>query len=165
MKNLAALITAVVVALVSGSVGSATVVVPGCTDPGDPSVWLVKAGGFWRAAGKFGHYRVVIRREGVEHPIDRAELQILVTNDKAAKREIATCTDLKTPGLKGYVEDITFKKVDDKVTAITLDISMKAMNDVVLREMILASYRGKVQHVVDAPSMDLQDAADRLGSQ
>jgi hypothetical protein len=126
---------------------------------------LVKTGGFWRSAGRFGHYRVIVRREGVEHAIDRAELQILVTNDKTGKREISTCTDLKTPGLKGYVEDITFRKVSDAVTAISLDISMKAMGDVVLREVILASRLGKVQRIVDASSTDLQDMADRLGSQ
>jgi hypothetical protein len=136
-----------------------------CTEPTAATVWLVKTGGFWRSAGRFGHYRVIVRREGVEHAIDRAELQILETNDKTGKREVATCTDLKTPGLKGYVEDIVFRKVSDAVTAISLDISMKAMDEVVLREVILASRLGKIQRVVDATSTDLQEMADRLGSQ
>ena len=128
-------------------------------------MWLVKTGSFWRAGGRFGHYRVVVRREGVEHAIDRAELQILTTNDKTGKREITRCTDLKTPGLDGYVEDVSFKKVTDRATAVGIDISMKAMNDVILRETMLVSYQGKVQHIVDAPSIDLLDAADRLAPQ
>jgi hypothetical protein len=165
MKSLLSMIVAVSIVVAFPGVSLPTTNGSNCTEPTAPTVWLVKTGGFWRSGGRFGHYRVIVRREGVEHAIDRAELQILETNDKTAKREVAICTDLKTPGLKGYVEDITFRKVNDAVTAISLDISMKDMDEVVLREVILASRSGKVQRVVDAKSVDLQDLADRLGSQ
>jgi hypothetical protein len=165
MKTLAVVLATVGAVLVGGSKGATAAPPAGCVEPADPSVWLVKTGGFWRAGGRFGHYRVIVRREGVEHASDRAELQIVLTNDKAAKQEISTCTDMKTPGLKGYVEDVTFKKVDDKVTAISLDLSMKSMNDVVVREIVLASYRGKVKRVVEASSLDLPGLAEQLASQ
>jgi hypothetical protein len=72
---------------------------------------------------------------------------------------------MKTPGLKGYVEDVSFTKVDDTVTAISLDLSMKAMNDLVVHEIVLASYRGKVKRVVDASFVDLPGLAEQLASQ
>ena len=165
MKRLLSLIVAAGIVLVFPRASFPIANGSSCTEPTSGTVWLVKTGGFWRSAGRFGHYRVIVRREGVEHAIDRAELQILETNDKTGKREVATCTDLKTPGLKGYVQDVNFRKVNDAVTAISLDISMKDMDEVVLREVILASRSGKVQRVVDAKSIDLQDMADRLGSQ
>jgi len=133
-----------------------------CADPSADSVWLVRTGGFWRAGGKFGHYRVVVHREGVEHARDRVELQVLVTDAKKGRRAVAKCTELESPGLKGHVEDVRVQEIDDKVSAVYLDISMKAMSDVVLREVFLASYRGNTDRIQEATSVDLQDVADRL---
>jgi hypothetical protein len=122
-----------------------------------PDVWLVRTGGFWKQGKRFGHFRVVVVRKGIEHATDWAQLQILESNDQTQKRRVTTCIDLNTPGIKGYARDVTFSKASNKLTAIAVKIEMKGMGDVVLEDVFLVSNDGKVSKLAEAKAVDLED--------
>jgi hypothetical protein len=126
-------------------------------DAAGPDVWLVRTGGFWKQGKRFGHFRVVVVRKGIEHATDWAQLQLLESNDQSQRRKVTTCVDLLTPGLKGHVRDVTFSKASDKLTAVAVKIEMKGMGEVVLEDVFLVSNDGKVSKLVDAKAVDLGD--------
>jgi hypothetical protein len=116
---------------------------------------MMKTAGIWRSGTKYGYYRIVVRRQGFEHGMDQVELQILEADGNAMKRQPVHCIDLETPGLKGYITDVTLRAIDDRIVAIELDIEMKAMDGIVAREILVASYDGKVRVVAEAKSIDV----------
>lgn len=129
----------------------------GCRQARDVNVWLLKTGGHWEDGDAHGHFRVLVVRKGVEHAIDSVRVQVTRTIDAKNKREIVRCVDLGTPELKGYVEDVGIVEHGEKRAAIYVDISMKAMEDLVLREVFIVSSNGKVKKVVNADYIDLFD--------
>ena len=130
-------------------------VVAACLSATNDEVWLAKTGGLWTQGDHYGHYRVLVLRKGIEHAIDQVQVQWLEADDKANVRHARTCINLESPGLKGYVTDVSFKKVDNNRTAIGIDIEMKAMYDVVLREVYLVSAKAEVRRVVEGKYVDL----------
>jgi hypothetical protein len=128
-----------------------------CIDAADPDAWLVKTGGFWKQGKRFGHFRVVVVRKGIEHATDWAQLQLIESDDQTQKRKAISCIDLHTPGVKGYARDITFAKATDKLTAINVMIEMKGMGDLTLEDVFLVSNDGKVSKLVEAKAVDLND--------
>jgi hypothetical protein len=131
-------------------------VVRACVAALDPHVWLVKTGGIWRQGDRYGHLRVVVQRKGIEHAIDWVQVQILESDDKAGEQRTRACLDLETPGLKGYVNDVTFTKIDDTHVAVGLDLEMKAMNGLALREIYVVDTRAPAaKRVIEAKSIEL----------
>lgn len=128
-----------------------------CIDAADPDVWLVKTGGFWKQGKRFGHFRIVVIRRGIEHATDWAQLQTIERDDQIQKSRAIACTDLNTPGVKGYARDVTFTKANNKLTAVSIKIEMKGMGDVVLEDVFLVSNEGKVSKLVEARAVDLED--------
>src|SRR5581483_5236544 len=128
-----------------------------CIDAADPDVWLVRTGGFWTQGKRFGHFRVVVIRKGIEHATEWAQLQVIESDDQVQKRKAITCVDLSTPGVKGYARDVTFSKATDKLTAISVKVQMKGMDDVVLDDVFLVSSEGKVSKLVEAKAVDFGD--------
>jgi hypothetical protein len=121
----------------------------------DSIVWQAKTSGYWKANEKDGYYRVLVNREfGKEHSFDDVTVQILELT-KINKLKILKTVSLKTPGYKGYVRDISLKRLDDTRAAVSVDIEMKAMGGIVLREVHIVTINGKVNKVVDAVSKDL----------
>jgi hypothetical protein len=128
-----------------------------CTNAADPDVWLVRTGGFWMQAKRYGQFRVVVLRRGIEHSTEWAQLQILESDDQAQKRRATRCVDLQTPGLKGYVRDVTFTKATGKLTAVSVRVEMKGMGELVLDDVFLVSGEGKISKLVEAKATDLGD--------
>lgn len=147
--------TAVASGRASASTGS--LAPSACTSSADPDIWFLKTGGFWKQGSRFGHYRVAVLRRGIEHAVDWAQLQVVESDEKTQQRRVTACFDLQTPGLKGYVRDIRFKKAADKLTAIEIDIEMKDMGDIVLTDVFLISSDGKLTKLVNAKTTDLGD--------
>lgn len=118
----------------------------------DPDVWMVKSGGLWKLNGEYGNYRVLVVRRGVEHAMDHIEVQVTTVNHK---RGIRHCSVVESPGLKGYVTDIRIHPIGTTRAAIEVDVDMKAMDGVILKEVFLASADGQVTPLVEAKYVDL----------
>lgn len=128
---------------------------PACANPAtNPDVWLLRSGGLWKQDSAYGNFRVLVVRKGVEHALDHVEVQVtsIVDDDTTAIRH---CSVVPSPGLKGYVTDVSIRSVDDRWAAIELDVEMKAMDGIVLKEVFLASSDGQVLPVVEAKYVDL----------
>jgi hypothetical protein len=132
-----------------------------CSTSGEADVWLMKTGGFWRSGGRYGHYRVVVKRVGVEHAIDWAELQIVEVDDRGNTRRITRCVPLRSPGLKGYVADVAFTKVDDTHANISLSIEMKALGRALRSEVFQVSPSEPPRRLVEAKGSEPDDPPAR----
>ena len=110
-----------------------------------PDVWMSKTGGLWTQGDRYGHYRVVVVRSGVEHSIDRVQLEILRVKDET--RTIVHCIALPSPGLKGHVIDLRIHSISESAAVVTLDIEMKAMEGIVLRDAFIVAPTGQVLEV------------------
>ncbi len=128
-----------------------------CLAPTDDDVWMVRSGGYWKQEGRYGDFRVILTRTGVEHAQDRVQVQI--SGDDGKNRTILRCLDLPSPGLKGYVQDIRIRSVDDRVAAIELPVEIKAMEGIVLLDAFLVSVDGKVEQISEAKYADVTDFA------
>jgi hypothetical protein len=126
-----------------------------CAPASDGEVWMVKTGGTWKQGARYGHYRAVVIRKGVEHATDWVQVQFMEADDKANVRRVRGCVNLDSPGLKGYVNDLSFKKIDDTHTAVSIDIEMKAMNDIVLRDVFVVDAKGEARRAVEAKSVEI----------
>jgi hypothetical protein len=126
-----------------------------CTPAADGEVWMVRTGGTWKQGARYGHYRAVVLRKGIEHASDWVQVQFLEADDKTNTRRVRGCVNLDSPGLKGYVSDLTFKKLDDTRTTLGIDIEMKAMNDVVLRDLFVIDAKGEARRVTEAKSVEI----------
>ena len=130
--------------------------VAACIATLDPGVWLAKTGGAWKQKERYGYLRVVVLRKGIEHATDWVQVQILEVDDKANLTRSRACVDLEAPGLKGYVKDVSFTKIDDTHVAVGLDVEMKAMNGVVLRDVfVIDAKAAAARRVVEAKSVEI----------
>ena len=130
----------------------------------DPDVWMVRTGGLWTVDGSYGHFRVAVRKVGVEHSRDLLEVQVISVEGDSLEdehRKLLRCTLLKPPLLKGYVESIGIRSVSERAAVVELDIEMKAMEGVVLREVLLVFPDGRVEKVVEAKYVDILDLLGR----
>jgi hypothetical protein len=126
-----------------------------CVRVDDGDVWLVKTEGTWKQGSRYGYYRAVVVRKGIEHAIDSVQVQFLEVDDKAKAIRLRGCVSLESPGLKGYVTDLSFTKIDDVRIALSIDVEMKAMNGLVLREVFLVDLKGEVRRLVDAKHVEI----------
>lgn len=121
----------------------------------DDYLWMVKTAGTWSGGNKVGFYRVkVYRVPGEAHSGDDVVVEIL-EQDGSGKRFIKKSVQLDVPGYRGYIRDISFKKIDEERMAIIFDMEMKAMEGLVLREILLISPNGEVKTLVEAKYHDV----------
>jgi len=135
--------------------GAAAAAAKACVPAPDAEVWMVKTSGTWKQGPRSGYYRVLVLRKGIEHANERVQVQFLEADDKANLRRLRGCVNLDSPGLKGYVSDLGFKKLDDTRIMLSIDIDMKAMNDVTLRELFLIDVKGEARRIVEAKSVEI----------
>lgn len=123
----------------------------------DDYLWMAKTAGSWSYGNKVGFYRVkVYRVPGEAHSGDDVVVDIL-ERDGSGKRFIKKIVPLDVPGYRGHIRDISFKKIDGERMAIIFDIEMKAMEGLVLREILLISPNGEVKTLVEAKYRDIYD--------
>ena len=86
----------------------------------DDYLWMAKTAGTWSGGNKVGFYRVkVYRVPGEAHSGDEVVVEIL-EQDGSGKRFIKKSVQLDAPGYRGYIRDISFKKIDEQRMAIIL---------------------------------------------
>jgi hypothetical protein len=116
--------------------------------------WLVKTHGIWESEKYYGYFRVTVNRQVGEHGADDVIVDILKVEQNGVLKIIRTIP-LNTPNYKGYVTDISFNMIDKKRIAISLDIEMKGMYGIKMRDIFLVSIDGTVQQVATASFKDL----------
>lgn len=120
-------------------------------------LWISKTSGTWESGKDYGYYRIlVLRRPGKEHSQDDVYVQVVKRGENVNK--IERTIKLDSPGYKGYVKDIELVNIEDiNMVAVHMDIEMKAMNGIIMREIYLVSPSGKVKPLVQAKYMDIYD--------
>lgn len=117
---------------------------------------LAKETGAWKEGNSFGYYQVVVWRAGLEHARDHLSVHILSADAESGNKRLIRAIEIPSPGIKGYVEDIAVKMVDNRLF-LAVDIRMKAMDGVVLREAFLVDHRGKWARIQEAGYQDISE--------
>ena len=121
------------------------------------NLWLSKSSGTWELENKYGFYQVmVLRTQGREHSQDEVYIQIIRKSETG--NIVVRTVKLNSPGYKGFVKNIELINIDEiNMLALHLDIEMKAMNGITMREIYLISPDGKVKSLIEAGYIDLYE--------
>lgn len=122
-----------------------------------PSLWMAKTAGTWKSGSEYGFYRVAVYRLAGEHASDTVEIQIIKAGSDGSAKEVVKTVPLESPGYQGYVQEILFTKINDQLMSISLDIEMKGMEGIVLREVYLVNPDGNVRNLVKAKYQDIYE--------
>lgn len=122
-----------------------------------PSLWMAKTAGTWKSGSDYGFYRVAVYRLTGEHASDTVEIQIIKAGSDGSAKEVIKTVPLESPGYQGYVQEISFTKINDQLMSISLDIEMKAMEGIILREIYLVTPDRKVRNLVKAKYQDIYE--------
>ena len=115
-------------------------------------VWMSKSQSLVGEEDLFTYQVEVRRRIGVDHGADSVMVNIYKGEGKP---KLIHAIPLDLPGIKGYIRDIAFLGVNGDRMAISFDIEMKAMDGLVLKEVMLVGKDGRVKTVVEAKGVDL----------
>lgn len=121
-------------------------------EPAD--ILLAKSAGIWESGGEYGYFKVIVYREGIEHSSDKVRVLVTKANPDLNTQTIVNDFEIKSPGTKGYVNDLALKVVNNRL-AVGLDIEMKAMDGIILRESFLVDTKGHVKLLSPAKHTDI----------
>jgi hypothetical protein len=130
------------------------------TQPPWPTLWMAQSAGIWKTGDDYGYYKVLVFKQIMEHSRDRVLVQItgLLPPEKGAEvgtEVVLHSFWLDTPGIKGYIDAIHFQMIDDQRMALMLDIRMRGMDEVVLRELYVLHPDGTYKLLQSADQIDL----------
>lgn len=149
--------------IVGGSLIAMVVVVAVLQDvvhSGEPKLnwselWLAKSAGTWERNNAYGYFKVLVFRQLGEHAHDRVQIQITRVDPEKYTEKVVNSYWLESPGVKGNVADLHFRKIDDHRMALMMDIYMKGMEGIVLREAFLLLPDGKHKRLTEAEHVDI----------
>ena len=119
------------------------------------NIWMSTSSGIWENESASGIYKaLVVRKMGRESSSDEVKIQ-LVERTKNNELKILKTIVLDTPGYKGYVENITLHPIDKSLVALYVDINMKAMGGIVMREVYIINAKGEAKKLSVAESQDI----------
>lgn len=123
-------------------------------EPKLADVFLAKSIGVWESGKDYGYFKVIVYRMGLEHAQDKVRV---ITTKAGAENQQMVVNDiwLDAPGIKGYVNDISLKMINSSRLALALDIEMKAMEGVILREVYLIEKDQSPRLIVPANYIDI----------
>lgn len=133
------------------------------TSPPWSMLWLAKSAGTWEKEGDYGYYKILVFRQIAEHSRDYVLVQITrivatkKENDNSTQQEVIRSFWLETPSIKGYIDDVHLKKIDEQRMALMLDINMNGMDGVVLRELYVLHPDGTFKLLQPANGIDLYE--------
>ncbi len=120
------------------------------------NIVLAKSAGIWSEEKNYGYFKVIVYRVGLEHPIDKVKILITQVNTRLNNQAIIKEIELESPGIKGYVNDLSLAIVNNQLS-LGMDIEMKAMDNIVLRESFLITRNGSVKVIMPARYTDIYD--------
>jgi len=110
------------------------------------NILMAKSTGIWSKGKDYGYLKVIAYRDGLEHPADKVRVLIIRVNAESNNQIIVKDIQIKSPGIKGYVQNLSLIIVNNQLS-LGIDIEMKAMDGIVLRESFLISVDGEVKVV------------------
>ena len=125
------------------------------TTPALSDLWLSKSIGVWENGKKYGYFKVLVYRSGLEHAGDKIRVMITQADTNNNRQKIKHERWLDSPGYKGFVEGISLKIIKPDKLILGLDIEMKGMEGVVMKEVYIIDSKGKVKKLVDAKYKDM----------
>jgi len=120
------------------------------------NLFLAKTVGIWSKDKAYGYFKVIVYREGLEHSIDKVRVLITKVNSKSNNQIVIKDIQLKSPGLKGYIHDLSLIVVNNQLS-LGLDIEMKGMDNIVLRESYLIDKDGTVKIIMPVKYIDIYE--------
>ncbi len=118
------------------------------------NILMAKSTGVWSKGKDYGYFKVIAYRDGLEHPADKVRVLITRANGESNNQAIRKDIQIKSPGIKGYVQDLSLAVVNNQLS-LGVDIEMKAMDGIVLRESFLISVDGEVKVVAPVKYIDI----------
>ena len=118
-------------------------------------LWLSKSVGVWEKGQDYGYFKVLVYRTGLEPAGDKVQVIVTRADTKKNRQTVKLTKWLDTPGYKGYVNDIDLKILKPDKLILGLDIEMKGMDGVVLKEVYIVEMNGVVKKVTDAEYKDI----------
>ena len=125
------------------------------TEPSLSELWLSKSVGVWEKGKEYGYFKVLVYRTGLEHASDKVKVIITQADTKKNKQKIIHEKWLDSPGYKGFVDDIDLKMLKTDKLILGIDVDMKGMDGVVMKEVYIIDSSGKVNQVADAKYKDI----------
>lgn len=125
------------------------------TIPALSDLWLSKSIGVWEKGKKYGYFKVLVYRTGLEHARDKVKVLITQADTKNNRQKIKHEQWLDSPGYKGYVEGVSLKILNPDKLILGIDIEMKGMDGVVMKEVYIIDSKGKVKQVVNVKYKDI----------
>lgn len=119
------------------------------------TLWMAKSAGIWKSGDRYGYYKALVFREGIEAAKDKLLIVITQVDPKNNTQEIIKKYWLNTPGIKGFVTGLAFNMITEDRMALSVDIEMKAMEGIVLREIFLLGPDGSFKRITNADYVDV----------
>ncbi len=120
------------------------------------NIFLAKSVGVWSKDKDYGYFKVIVYRDGLEHPIDKVRVLITKANTKLNNQTVIKDIQLKSPGVKGYIHDLSLVIVNNQLS-LGLDIEMNGMDNIVLRESFLINKDGAVKIIMPVKYIDIYE--------
>ncbi len=115
---------------------------------------IAKSTGVWSKEKDYGYFKVFVYRNGLEHAKDVIRVLITKVDTKNNNQNIIKDIKIDSPGIKGYVQDLSLAIVNNKLS-LGVDIEMKAMENIILKESLLINLDGKVKVIMPAKYIDI----------
>lgn len=122
----------------------------------ESELYMAKSIGIWEDEGTYGYFKVLVYRRGLEHSRDDIVMLITEADTKNNKQKIIKKVYIQPSLIKGYVNDISLAVVNNGLL-IGLDIEIKAMDGIILREVLLVSLDGNIKVIAAADYVDIYE--------
>ena len=115
-------------------------------------LWMLKSYSLVTKDDLYTYQVEIYRYLGIDHGADSVDVKLYKGDTNIKPTYVIP---LELPGIKGYVRDISFKGINRDRVAISFDIEMKAMDDLILKEVVIVGINGEAKTVIDAKEVDL----------
>ena len=126
------------------------------SDLNESNIFLAKSVGIWSKDKSYGYFKVIVYRVGLEHARDKVRVLITKVNTKLNKQIIIKDIQLKSPSIKGYIHDLSLMVVNNQLS-LGIDIEMKGMENIILRESYLINKDGVVKVIMPVKYVDIYE--------
>jgi len=118
------------------------------------NISISKSIGIWENKKDYGFFSVLVYKfNGIETTRVLIKKSLDLSTDKNNIFEILKDINIPTPNYQGIVKDIHLQIINNKLL-ITFDILMRAMDGVIMQEVLLVDIHGKVSMIQKAKYVD-----------
>ncbi|MGH7926440.1 MAG: hypothetical protein ACREQV_01415 [Candidatus Binatia bacterium] len=118
-------------------------------------LWMAKTSGIWEAGERYGYFRVLVFRKIGDAAMDTVCVETLSVDESSQNLTVLRTDRLESPGYAGNVSDIHFFGSVKGGMAVGLDIQMRGMNNIVLRDVFVVYSNASPRRIVAAKFVDV----------